>query len=331
MMTTLSLKTAVVPLFSWLPKAHGTPSAPPVVSAVLSGLYIKTGVYMFIRFTTMFSEVINIQELFLIIGFATSIFGFVMALGQNDIKMILAYSTVSQIGLIMIGLSMGAEKGYWGSLFHIFSHATFKTTLFLAAGTVYHFYGTRDIREIRGVMKAMPLVGLGILFGVLGVTGAPFFNGSVSKYLIAYGSDSALVTFGLNLINLGTITYFLKFSTILFGKDERAEEEKPHKEDKLSEVLLLIMGLFIFVTGLFGPLTLDLLFGYETEIFTASYFDKGIVYLLMLIAGTGLYNGVVKQSGILDDISHIELTFNGIITSMTGYFLFILGYLYWMF
>ncbi|MFO8068546.1 MAG: proton-conducting transporter membrane subunit, partial [Alkalibacterium sp.] len=213
MMTTLSLKTAVVPLFSWLPKAHGTPSAPPVVSAILSGLYIKTGVYMFIRFTTMFEAVIDIQELFLVIGFATSIFGFIMALGQNDIKMILAYSTVSQIGLIMIGLSMGAEKAYWGSLFHIVSHALFKSTLFLAAGTVYHYYGTRDIRDIRGVLRAMPLVGFAILFGVLGATGAPFFNGSVSKYLIAYGTDDALVQFGLNLINLGTITYFLKFST----------------------------------------------------------------------------------------------------------------------
>ena len=331
MMTTLSLKTAVVPLFSWLPKAHGTPSAPPVVSAILSGLYIKTGVYMFIRFSTMFSEVINIQELFLVIGFATSIFGFIMALGQNDIKMILAYSTVSQIGLIMIGLTMGAEKAYWGSMFHIFSHATFKSTLFLAAGTVYHYYGTRDIRQIRGVLKSMPLVGVAILLGVLGVTGAPFFNGSISKFMIAYGSDSDLIQFGLNLINLGTITYFLKFSTILFGKDERAEEDKPAKEDKLSEVLLLAMGLFVFVSGVFGPLSVEWIFGYQTDIFTAGYFEKGLVYVLMVLAGVGLYNGLVKGSGVLDDISHLELTFNGIITSMTGYFLFILSYLYFIF
>lgn len=331
MMTTLSLKTAVVPLFSWLPKAHGTPSAPPVVSAILSGLYIKTGVYMFIRFSTMFADVINIQELFLVIGFATSVFGFVMALGQNDIKMILAYSTVSQIGLIMIGLSMGADKSYWGSLFHIVSHALFKSTLFLAAGTIYHFYGTRDIREIRGVLKAMPFVGIAVLLGILGVTGAPFFNGSISKYMIAYGSDNQLIQFGLNLINLGTITYFLKFSTILFGKDEREEADKPAKEDKLSEILLLVMGIMIFVTGVFGPLSVEWIFGYETEIFTAGYFEKGLIYLLMVLAGTGLYNGVVKQSGLLDDISHLELTFNGIITSMTGYFLFLVGYLYLMF
>lgn len=98
----------------------------------------------------------------------------------------------------------------------------------------------------------------------------------------------------------------------------------------LSEILLFVMGLSVFVSGVFGPMSIALLFGYETEIFTAGYFDKGIVFVLMLIAGTGLYNGVVKQSGVLDNISHLELTFNGILTSMTGYFLFIVGYLYLM-
>src|SRR5699024_12776643 len=106
MMVTVSLKTAVIPLFSWLPKAHGTPSAPPVVSALLSGLYIKTGVYLFIRFVNMYSPVIDMKEFFFVIGLLTSIVGFVMSLGQHDIKLILAYRTVSQIGLIMIGLHM---------------------------------------------------------------------------------------------------------------------------------------------------------------------------------------------------------------------------------
>ena len=105
MMVTVSLKTAVSPLFSWLPKAHGTPSAPPVVSALLSGLYIKTGVYLFIRFSVMFQPVIDMSDFFLVIGFITAIIGFTMALGQHDIKLILAYHTVSQIGLIMVGLN----------------------------------------------------------------------------------------------------------------------------------------------------------------------------------------------------------------------------------
>ncbi|GAA0354184.1 proton-conducting transporter membrane subunit [Alkalibacterium iburiense] len=330
MMTTLSLKTAVVPLFSWLPKAHGTPSAPPVVSALLSGLFIKTGVYLFIRFTDMYSPVINIQEVFFIIGFITSIFGFIMALGQNDIKMILAYSTVSQIGLIMIGLTMDSDIAFWGALFHIFSHALFKSTLFLAAGLVYHQYGTRDIRQIRGVLKTMPITGFAILFGLLGVTGAPLFNGSISKYMISYGSYQPLVQYGLNIINLGTITYFLKFATILTGEDSRLEEDKPPKEDLLSEILVFIMGIFILVTGVFGQTTIDVLFNFQVEIVPGEYLEKGLVYLLMVIAGLGLYNGIIKKGGFLDRIGHIELTFNAIITSMTGFFLFIASYLYFI-
>ncbi|GAA0474346.1 hypothetical protein IRB23SM22_17120 [Alkalibacterium sp. s-m-22] len=328
MMTTLSLKTAVVPLFSWLPKAHGTPSAPPVVSAILSGLFIKTGVYMFIRFSAMFEPVIQVQEIFFLIGFITSIFGFIMAMGQNDIKMILAYSTVSQIGLIMIGLNMGSEIAYWGALFHVVSHALFKSTLFLAAGQVYHQYGTRDIRMMRGVLRAMPLTGFAIIFGILGVTGAPLFNGSISKYMISYGSYRPIVQFGLNLINLGTITYFVKFGSILFGKDNRPEESKPPREDLLSELLVFIMGGLILLTGVYGPVSMDILFGYQVEVFSAEYFEKGIVYALMILAGVGIYNGIIKQGGLLDRISHVELTFNAVITSMTGFFLFIAGYLY---
>ncbi|WP_161878804.1 complex I subunit 5 family protein [Alkalibacterium sp. MB6] len=328
MMTTLSLKTAVVPLFSWLPKAHGTPSAPPVVSALLSGLFIKTGVYMFIRFTAMFGPVINIREVFLVIGVITSVFGFVMALGQNDIKMILAYSTVSQIGLIMIGLNMGSDIAFWGSLFHVFSHAIFKSTLFLAAGQVYEQYGTRDIRFIRGLFKTMPLTAIAILLGILGVTGAPLFNGSISKYMISYGSYRPTIQFALNLINLGTITYFLKFGTILLGKDSRTEEAKKVKPDLISEILVFVMGIFIFLTGIFGQFTIDVLFDFQVEIFSGEYFEKGLVYVLMIIAGLGFYNGVIKKGGFLDRVSHIEMTFNAIITSMTGFFIFITAYLY---
>lgn len=330
MMTTLSLKIAAVPLFSWLPKAHGTPSAPPVVSAVLSGLYIKTGVYLFIRFREMFSPIIQVDEIFFVIGAITSIFGILMALGQNDIKMVLAYSTVSQIGLIILGLSMDSEMAYWGALFHVVSHALFKTTLFLAAGQVYHQYESRDIRNIRGVFQSMPLTGLAIVFGILGVTGAPMFNGSISKYMISYGSDAPFVQLILNSINLGTITYFLKFGTILFGKDKRVELEKPQKEDTLSEIQVFLLGLFILLTGVFGQVGMNILFGYEVSIYGGEYWEKGIVFVLMLVAGTGLYNGVIKHGGILDRISHLELTFNAIITSMVGFFIFMAGYLYIM-
>jgi len=104
LMTAICLKSAIFPLFSWLPKAHGTPSAPSIVSAILSGLYIKGGLYLFIRIQDMFSPQLSTQPLFLFLGFITGIIGFILALSQTDIKRILAYSTVSQIGLIVFGI-----------------------------------------------------------------------------------------------------------------------------------------------------------------------------------------------------------------------------------
>lgn len=118
MITAISLKAALMPLFSWLPKAHGTPSAPSVVSAILSGLYVKTGIYVFLRLQTTFAPLIDTSELFVILGFITAVVGFMLALAQTDIKLLLAYSTVSQIGVIMIGISLNNPAAYWGGLYH---------------------------------------------------------------------------------------------------------------------------------------------------------------------------------------------------------------------
>lgn len=108
-----------------------------------------------------------------------------MAVGQKDLKLILAYSTVSQVGLIMMGINIGTEIAFWGSFYHIFSHTIFKSTLFLTAGLISESYGTRNIYKIRGLFKRMPLVSSATALDVLGVIGAPFFNGSISKYLIS--------------------------------------------------------------------------------------------------------------------------------------------------
>lgn len=318
MMVTVSLKTAVSPLFSWLPKAHGTPSAPPVVSALLSGLYIKTGVYLFIRFSVMFQPVIDMSDFFLVVGFITAIIGFTMALGQHDIKLILAYHTVSQIGLIMVGLNLGPEISFWGGVLHIFNHAIFKSTLFLTAGVIYEAYGTRDVYKIRGVMRTMPMVGIASLLSILGIMGAPFFNASISKYMIIHGTEDYVITLLLNLINLGTIMSFVKYSTMLFGDKLKTSFDKPKRSVRLT---VLALGLASLLTGVFArPLTAFLL-NYEFTVDLAEYSMKTIVFIFMFIAAIGFYNGTIKHGGILERIGHIELTFNGIITAMVGYLL----------
>lgn len=318
LMVTISLKTAVTPLFSWLPKAHGTPSAPPVVSALLSGLYIKTGVYLFIRFTNMFQPAIDIKEFFLVIGFLTAIVGFVMALGQHDIKLILAYHTVSQVGLIMIGLNLGAEIAFWGGVMHIFHHAIFKSTLFLTAGVIYEAYGTRDVYRIRGVFKTMPLVGVATLLSVLGIMGAPFFNASISKYMIMHGTHNYWITLLLNLVNLGTVMSFVKYSTMLFGTPRIGHKIEVPKNIQFTS---LFLGLASLLTGVFAIPISRFLLDYEFTVDIGEYNQKTIVFVLMIIAGIAFYNGFIKHGSILDRIGHIELTFNGIITAMVGYLL----------
>lgn len=324
MMVTVSLKTAVTPLFSWLPKAHGTPSAPPVVSAILSGLYIKSGVYLFIRFTNMFASVINLNTFFFWIGFLTALIGFVMALGQSDIKLILAYHTVSQVGLIMMGINMGSEIAFWGSVYHIFSHAIFKSTLFLTAGLIYEEYGTRNVYEIRGLFQRMPWVAAATAFAIFGITGAPFFNGSISKYMIAHGTTDIWVTALLNLINLGTVMSFVKYATIFFGKSEKEGQAKP---DKYAVGASLLMGVTALLTGIFGENLTQFFFNYEVQVNVGEYIEKGFVYILMIIIGYLVYQRIIKHGGLIARIGHLELTFNGIITSMVGYLIIIVLYL----
>jgi len=324
MMITVSLKTAITPLFSWLPKAHGTPSAPPVVSAVLSGLYIKSGIYLFIRFTSMFAPVINLNGFFFWIGFLTALIGVVMALGQTDIKLLLAYSTVSQVGLIMMGINMGSEIAFWGSLYHIFSHAIFKSTLFLTAGIIYHEYGTRNVYQIRGLFKRMPWVALATAFGVLGVTGAPLFNGSISKYMISYGTDNPLLSFLLNLINLGTVMYFVKYAMMFFGRSQNKGRLHP---DRFTVGSSLLLGGTALVTGIFGENLTQFFFNYEVQVNLVEYAQKGLSYVAMLALSILVYHRVIKHGGLLNRIGHMELTFNGIITSMVGYLIVIILYL----
>lgn len=324
LMVTVSLKTAVTPLFSWLPKAHGTPSAPPVVSAVLSGLYIKSGVYLFIRFNEMFSPVIDMHQFFFWVGFFTSLIGFIMALGQHDIKLILAYHTVSQVGLIMMGLNMASEIAFWGAVYHIFNHAIFKSTLFLTAGLIYEEYGTRDVYDIRGLFKRMPWVATATALAILGITGAPFFNGSISKYMIAHGTYDYNVTIMLNIINLGTTMSFVKYATMLFGENTKGTRVK---SDIFAVGAALAMGTASFFTGIFGEALTMFLLNYEVHVNVDEYIQKGMVYVLMIVAGIGFYHGIIKHGGLITRIGHLELTFNGIITAMAGYFIVVILFL----
>ncbi len=324
LITAVSLKSALMPLFSWLPKAHGTPSAPSVVSAILSGLYVKMGIYLFLRLQTAFSPIIDTSELFLIIGFITAIVGFLLALAQKDIKLILAYSTISQVGLIMIGINMASPQAYWGGLYHIINHAIFKSTLFLTAGMISDNYQTRNIYQIKGVFRRMPVVGIATLISILGITGAPLFNGSISKYLIAAGTVEAWVEYGLMVINLGTIVLFIKYSQMLFGRCEKKEVGAP----KIREhAVVLILSLVSFAGGIFASTFIQLLFNIDVSVNLLSYGIKALLFVGSLLIGIVIYYTLIKKKNYLAIMGAFELGFNEACLSITLFFALMVAYL----
>ena len=323
MLTAVALKAAVFPVFSWLPKAHGTPGAPGVVSAVLSAIYVKAGIYLLIRIQVLFSSAFDLLPVILLIGFITAFAGIVLALSQTDIKRILAYSTVSQVGLILVGLGQGTEQAYYGALYHIISHALFKSVLFLAASMIIDVYQTRNIHKIKGVFRRMPVVSTAIVIAMLGVTGAPFFNGSVSKYMIKVSLGEGLFSYGLILINLGTLLYFLRFSLILKGTESAAHVHIPVNR----QVVLIILAFLCLAGGLAGPVLVNLLFPVELSFSFSSYVEKMIAYLLTLGAGFLIYKLASKRIYRLTSRLNYEPGFNHMCLAIVVYFAFQVLYL----
>lgn len=324
-MTFVVLKCAVVPLFSWLPKAHGTAGAPAAVSAILSGLHIKSSIYLFLRFQYTF-EVVAMQEFFMVLGIITAIFGFLMAFGQKDLKLILAYHTISQVGLILTGFNLPGYYSYMGSMYHMINHALFKSALFLTGGIIAYAYGTRDIYQIKGVMRRMPIVGISMLLAVLGITGTPFFNGSISKYFIATGIENPL-NWILIFMSLGTIISFIKYSRILFGDSG----EGVKKVDIWQQIPVVVLGSLCFLGGIFGSQFILFLFNVQLSVDPAGYLEKAGIFFVSLISGYLIFKYYVQHSKLIKKLGRVELGFRGIMIAMGAFFgtmLIFVGFVY---
>ncbi|MCM8773531.1 MAG: monovalent cation/H+ antiporter subunit D family protein [Candidatus Omnitrophica bacterium] len=180
----VGLKSAIVPFHAWLPDAH--PSAPAPISATLSGVLIKTlGVYLLLR---IFYNLLGVSQVFLnilmFLGVLSIMVGVIMAISQMDIKRLLAYHSISQIGYIILGIGLGTPLGILGGLFHLFNHSVFKSLLFLNSGAIEYTIGTRELSKMGGLRKNMPITGGTSLIASLSISGIPPFNGFFSKLLI---------------------------------------------------------------------------------------------------------------------------------------------------
>ena len=316
--TGLSLKAAVLPLFSWLPKAHGSPASPSVVSAILSGIYIKGGLLLFVRVSSIFSPVIPVGQIYVVLGALTCIVGFILALSQTDIKLILAYHTVSQVGLMMLGLSLGTKYGYAGAFYHIINHAIFKSTLFLTAGIMVEEYHTRSLYQIKGFFQKQPAAAAATLVAMLGITGAPLFSGSYSKYLIEKGgAEIAYFSVLILIINLGTLSSFVKYANIFRRPDAPVSTEKLPWNQKL---VLLILSLATFFGGIFGPVLTEFFFGVRKDLSAADYLHKLWVYLICAAACYLFYRFVYHRISLFKKLRQLEFSFNQIIFLMLLFF-----------
>ncbi|MCL2563734.1 MAG: proton-conducting membrane transporter [Oscillospiraceae bacterium] len=323
-MTSIAAKCSLLPLLTWLPKVNTMPGARSSIAAIMSGLHIKSGIYLFIRFQEVFGGMAS--DLFLVIGVLTAIAGVALALTQTDIKLILAYSTVAQVGLIITGLSVGSGYSYMGALFHVINHAIFKVALFLGAGMIIRLYQTRDIRNIRGLWRGSRMISIATVMAIFGIIGAPFFNGSVSKYLLG-ASVSGALEWVIILINLGTILVFLKYAAMFFGTPPEKLETSSAWRCKLGAILGL--GALCLGLGLFGEQAIAFIFNAQVSVDALGYLEKSLIFAASLGVGFVLYRYVLAKRldsarPILQRLKALDFGFGVLCASMGVFFAVVL-------
>ncbi len=270
------IKAGFIPLHTWLPQAH--PAAPSHVSGVMSGVMIKMGIYGILRVLMyIHHDLFDIGFLVLFISLLSGIIGVSMAIVQHDIKKLLAYHSIENIGIIGIGIGLGiiglAENipflsvlGFGGGILHILNHSLFKSLLFYTAGSVYKQTHTRNIEQLGGLIKKMPKTALFFLLGALAISGLPPFNGFISEFLIYFGMFKSLhlgnlntnfiilFTFsGLAIIGGLAVFCFTKVFSITFLGTPRSNKAK--KAVEVDFVMLLpafMIGTMILLIGFFS-------------------------------------------------------------------------------
>lgn len=213
-----SIKSGLVPFHGWLPDAYQ--SAPAPVSIMLGGIVTKmVGVYAIIRIVSnlLVESDTVVNTCFMVLALMSIIYGAVAAAGQKDFKRLLGYSSISQIGYIILGVSTGNILGYIGAIFHFFNHATFKTTLFVNSAAVEQQTGLSDITKMGGLHKQMPITGTSNIIAFLSAVGIPPLAGFWSKYLLLLRCGRPMVPSSASIAlvaSIFTAVYFLRIQKI---------------------------------------------------------------------------------------------------------------------
>src|ERR1035437_2643158 len=246
-------KSAQIPLYTWLPDAMAGPT--PVSALIHAATMVTAGIYMIARSNLMYTLAPTTMMVVAIVGLSTAILAATIALKQNDIKKVLAYSTVSQLGYMFLGLGVGA---YTGAVFHVMTHAFFKALLFLGAGSVIHAMGGElDIRKMCGLSKHMRITYITFFIGCIAIAGIPPFSVFFSKDEIlagAFAKNPVLYVIGLGGALLTAFYMFRLLAMTFMGKFRGTEEQLHHVHESPSAITitLIILAFLSIVGGLVG-------------------------------------------------------------------------------
>ncbi|MFH6945491.1 NADH-quinone oxidoreductase subunit L [Flavobacterium sp. FlaQc-50] len=291
-------KSAQIPLYTWLPDAMAGPT--PVSALIHAATMVTAGIFMVTRLNFVFDLAPDVQSIIAVIGAITSLVAATIGLVQTDIKKVLAYSTVSQLGLMFLALGFGA---YEVAVFHVITHAFFKACLFLGSGSVIHgLHGEQDMRKMGGLRKAMPITFWTMLISSLAISGVPFFSGFFSKdeiLLTAFEHSKILYIIG-SVASIMTAFYMFRLMFLTFFKDFRGTEEQKHhlhESDGLITFPLIILAILATFGGLISLPGHSWLNEYMAPLFTKVAGEEHHLgtteYTLMGVAVLGGFLGIL--------------------------------------
>lgn len=297
-----AVKAFLVPCHTWPPDAHM--AAPSSVSMILSSVMSKTGVYAIIRILyTMYQAMdkSSIENMVIFWGALTMVVGITMAILQTDFKRMLAFSSVSQIGYVIVGVGLSTQLGITGGVYHMINHAVFKSLLFLCAGAVYFRTRTTNLNELGGLAKKMPYTTALFIVGMLSIGGIPPFNGFVSKWIIYKATFEAgyvpitIIALLCSVLSLATLLKAMQ--SIFFG--QLPEKFKDVKE--APKTMLIPMGVLAMLS-LAGGLFPTLVDEYLTRPVTTAILNSG--KYIDSILGTGYFKDIVGKDVVVQKLTY---------------------------
>ncbi len=266
-------KSAQIPLYTWLPDAMAGPT--PVSALIHAATMVTAGIYMIARSNLLFTMAPATQTVVAIVGLATAILAATIALKQNDIKKVLAYSTVSQLGYMFLGLGVGA---YTGAVFHVMTHAFFKALLFLGAGSVIHAMGgEQDMRNMGGLKKYMSVTHITFLLGCLAIAGMPPFSGFFSKdEILAAAFANNPLLWGIAVLGAFMTAFYMfrLYAMTFLGKFRGTQNQEHHLHESPAAITipLIILAILAVVGGWVGIPEIFIHGGHRLEAFLEPIF-----------------------------------------------------------